>query len=71
MFGGDSSGAGGSDLNTISAKRMAMDSDPKNVEIRENFMHPQNKALVAEYDALFEAEAKMATKEGTFQPWGG
>lgn len=69
MFRGDSSGAGGDDLKTVQAKRMAMDSDDESVKIREDFMHPQHKAKVAEYDALFEAEAKMATKEGTFQPW--
>ena len=71
MFGGESSGAGGDDLKTIQSKRMAMDANAENVKIREDFMHPQNKQMVSEYDALFEAEAKMATKDGTFQPWGG
>lgn len=69
MHGGDGSGAGGDDLKTIQSKRMAMDADEKNREIRNDFMHPQHKEKVAEYNALFDAEAKLATKDGTFQPW--
>lgn len=72
MFG--QPGGGGvtstNDLATVRAKRIAMDNDPEYAKIVKSAWHPQYKEKTEEYKRLMADESRLATKDGTEQPWG-